>query len=214
MNDFIDLTTPIIESTTVYPGDSQFSKDLVYSIKKGHEVDLHTIALSNHMGTHIDYPAHLIKDGKTSSDYPINFHIGEMRVIAVPDDMDSIDAEFIENIFKDIPISLGSIIFFKTGNSKLSKTGAFNEHYVFITPEGANVLVKKQIKIIGIDYLSVDKYQSDLPVHKILLENDLLIVENLDLSRVEAGQYQVFISPLNIPNMDGLPVRVFAKKIK
>jgi arylformamidase len=63
---------------------------------------------------------------------------------------------------------------------------------------------------VGIDYLSVDPHASDLPVHKILLDNNVLIVENLNLTPISQGIYQVFIVPLNIPNMDGLPVRVFA----
>jgi arylformamidase len=101
-------------------------------------------------------------------------------------------------------------VFFKTSNSSLNKSGQFHKDFVYLEPDAANELVKHKIRIVGIDYLSVDPYASDLPAHKILLSNNVLIVENLNLTSIAQGIYRVFIVPLNIPNMDGLPVRVFA----
>lgn len=72
----------------------------------------------------------------------------------------------------------------------------------------------RDVKVVGIDYLSVDKYEEEnLPVHKSLLSNDILIVEGLELNDAPIGRCKVYIMPLNIPNMDGLPARVIAKFI-
>jgi arylformamidase len=83
-----------------------------------------------------------------------------------------------------------------------------------LTKNGADELIKKQVKIVGIDYLSIDSLDEEkLPVHNQLLSNNILIVENLDLEQVPAGRYrEISIIPPNIIDMDGLPVRAFARR--
>ena len=68
------------------------------------------------------------------------------------------------------------------------------------------------MKVVGIDYISVDRYEDeDLSTHNTLLSKDVLIVEGLELGEIPEGRYEIFIAPMNIPQMDGLPARVFAK---
>jgi arylformamidase len=82
-----------------------------------------------------------------------------------------------------------------------------------LTESAVEALVAKGAKIIGIDDLSVDSSSSpDLPVHKLLLKNGILIVENLDLRQAASGRYKIFICPLKVENMDGLPARVIMEK--
>ena len=70
-------------------------------------------------------------------------------------------------------------------------------------------MLEKKVKIVGMDYISVDDFSSEeLPVHNILLSNDVLIVENVELKGVAPGRGKFFVMPLNIPGMDGLPARV------
>lgn len=103
-------------------------------------------------------------------------------------------------------------MFFKTSNSKLSKQSQFCDKYVYIEPNAAEKLLKMEVKIIGIDYISVDKYDAeDLPVHNLFLSKDVLIVENLELSNIPAGRYKFYILPINLNQMDGLPTRVIAE---
>ncbi len=149
-----------------------------------------------------------MKGGKTSSDYPLDRLIGSCLIIQVPNDEKSISKEFIEkqNIIHN------DFVFFKTSNTTLSKKGNFTERYVFIEPDAAEELLRKKVSVVGIDYISVDRYESEsLPVHNILLSNDILIVEGLELNNVPNGRCKVYIMPINVKNMDGLPARVIAK---
>jgi len=204
-----DLTAPITEKITVFPGDPEFKKELVCSLEKGQTFNLCHMQLGNHTGTHIDYPKHVIQDAKTSSDFPIEYLIGSGLIISVPDTEKSVTKEFVS----ELPILKSDIVFFKTANSKLSKEDKFTSKYVYIEADAAEELLKKGVKIVGIDYLSVDKYESeDLPVHKFLLSKEVLIVEGLELNNAPIGRCEILIVPVNIPNMDGLPVRVLAKK--
>src|SRR3990167_5128987 len=203
----IDLTAELSEQTTVFPGDPPFESQRIASLEKSSYFNLFRLCLCNHMGTHIDFPAHVIKNGKTSSDYSLSDLEGDGLIIEVPKEYMCVDKSFIKKeqhkFFKN------AIVFFKTSNSEIPKTGKIVEDYVYIDLEAAKELVDLKVKMVGIDYLSVDKYESEkLPVHNILLSNNILIIENLELNNAEPGQWTLSAMPLKIPQMDGLPVRV------
>jgi arylformamidase len=205
---YYDLTATISEKTVVFPGDPEYKTEDICSLGKGSQYQLCHMHFGNHTGTHIDFPAHVIKGGKTSSDYLIEKLIGSGLIIEVPDTTKSVTRTFI----LEQSILPNDFVFFKTANSKLSKQGKFVDKYVYIEPEAAEELIKKGVKIVGIDYISVDKYEAeDLPVHKSLLSNDVLIVEGLELNNAPIGRCKIYIMPINIQEMDGLPVRVIAK---
>lgn len=205
---YYDLSANISEELVTFPGDPQYKAEDISSLEKGSQFHLSEIHLGNHTGTHIDFPAHVIKDGKTSNDFPIESLIGHGLIVEVPSTESSITKEFV----KKQPILANDFVFFKTSNSKLSKTAKFTNNYVYIEPEAAEELLKKGVKIVGIDYISVDKYESeDLPVHKSLLSNNVLIVEGLELNDVPVGRCKIYIMPMKINKMDGLPARVMAK---
>ncbi|WP_419420783.1 cyclase family protein [Legionella sp. D16C41] len=202
-----DLSVTISEQLVTFPGDPTYHLENVSSLEQGAFFHLNKIYLGNHTGTHIDFPAHVIREGKTSNDFLIDRLIGKGLIIQVPDNEISITKTFVKNQ----PILTNDFVFFKTANSKLSKNSTFTKNYVYIEPDAAEELLKKGIKIVGIDYISVDKYEfEDLPVHKALLANDILIVENLELNHVPNGRYTIYIMPLKINNLDGLPARVIA----
>lgn len=204
-----DLTAPITNKTVVFPGDPQFSSEEVSSLSAGDQFGLCHMHFGNHTGTHIDFPAHVISGGKTSSDYPIDELIGAGLIIEVPASAKSITKSFVAS---QTEITRNDFVFFKTTNSKISKQQPFIANYVYIEPSAAEALLQKGVKMVGIDYLSVDQYGAEnLPVHHTLLSNNVLIVEGLELEGVPAGRCKIYIIPNNIPEMDGLPVRAFAK---
>jgi len=205
---YYDLTATISESTVVFPGDPIYKSEDVCSLVKGSQYHLCHMHFGNHTGTHVDFPAHVVPEGKTSSDFSINDFIGSGLIIEVPDTEKSITKSFVSSQ----SISAKDFVFFKTANSKLSKQIKFTDKYVYIEPDAADELLKKGVKIVGIDYISVDKYEAeDLPVHNSLLSNDVLLVEGLELNDVPIGRCKIYIMPINIRGMDGLPARVIAK---
>ena len=205
---YYDLTAKISQNTVVFPGDPEYQSENVCSLDTGSQYNLCHMHFGNHMGTHIDFPAHVIKGGKTSSDFSIENLIGHGLIVEVPDAEKSITKTFV----KKQHILSNDFVFFKTSNSKLSKQDKFTDKYVYIEPEAAEELLKKGVKIVGIDYISVDQYEAEnLPVHKSLLANDVLIVEGLELNNAPVGRCKIYIMPINIHEMDGLPARVLAK---
>lgn len=203
---FYDLTTTINENTVVYPGDPKFERKDIAKIGEESSFGLQHMSFCNHSGTHIDFPAHVLKDGKTSSDYDIEKFIMDGVIIEVPRDYNSISKDFISQL----RLNPRSCVFFKTRNSEVSKQTSFIKDYVYFEPEAAEALLNKQVSVVGIDYISVDSSEAEeLPVHKILLSKDVLIVENLELKGIEPGNCKIFIAPTKIADMDGLPARVF-----
>lgn len=200
-----DLTAPITPKTVVFPGDPIFEVKQVSTIGEQCAFNLCEMRMGNHMGTHIDFPAHVLKQGKLSSDYSIQDIIGDGLILEVPVTAKAISKSFVagQNILEN------DFVFFKTSNSTLSKQEGFLDKYVYIEPDAAEALLEKKVRVVGIDYMSVDAYEAkDLPVHHILLSNDVLIVENIELRGIDPGRCKLFIMPLNIPGMDGLPARV------
>jgi arylformamidase len=202
---FTDLTQEITSKTVLFPGDPIFDCKVLKTLFKNDQFELKQMSLGNHTGTHIDFPSHVIKGGKTSSDIDINNLIGDGIIIEIPKNVSSITRGSLLNS----PIHKGDFVFFKTANSELLKNGILSKDFVYITPDAATALLEKEVRVVGIDYLSPDQYEAeDLPVHKILLSHDILIVEGLNLYGINPCRCKLFILPLNIPEMDGLPARV------
>lgn len=203
-----DLTANISSSLVVYPGDPSFSKEQVCSLETGEKFNLCQMHLVNHAGTHVDFPCHTVIGGKSSSAFPLEYLTGPGVIINVPSASQSITKDFVsqQSIIKN------DIVFFKTENSKKSKHESFMDQYVYIEPDAAEELFKKGAKIVGIDYISVDKYDdAELSVHNILLSKEILIVEGLELKDIPEGRYEIFIMPLKVDDLDGLPARVAAR---
>lgn len=208
-----DLSIPVSKHTLSFPGDPVFQSESVSSVAEGKHFDLCRIQMGNHTGTHVDFPKHVIFGGKSSSHYKVSDLVGNGLIIRVPDDARTVDAKFVAS--QKAAIFEGSFVFFKTANSKLSKVGDPVSDYVHITPEAAQALLRMKVKVVGIDYISVDSIEAeDLPVHKILLEKGVLIVENLDLAGINSGNYEISIAPLKIEDADGLPARVTARPMR
>ena len=206
-----DLAAEISPKLVAFPGDPLYCTEIISSLEEGQKFKLCHMHFGNHTGTHIDFPAHTITGGKTSSDFPLEHLTGQGIIINVPVEEKSITRAFLSSQ----PIVTSDIIFFKTANSQKSKRDPFTEQYVYIEPDATEELLQMGVKIVGIDYISVDKYEDeDLSTHNALLSKEILIVEGLELHAIPEGQYEIFVVPLNIPDMDGLPARVFAKTVE
>lgn len=203
-----DLTLAITSDLVVFPGDPSFESQKVMDVENADPFTLCHFGLGNHAGTHIDFPAHVIPGGSSSDAYALDYLTGPGRIIEIPDD-GSVTDKHIEKA----GVKRDEIVFFKTSNTRrnLHQQGIYTEDFAAITPEASQKLVDKQVRIVGIDYLSVDSIDDEaLSSHKTLLSNNILIVENLDLTKVPTGQYKITIAPLKVAEADGLPVRVAA----
>lgn len=202
----IDISVGIDTSFPVWPGDPILELEQVSSIQEGEDANVSRLAMSVHSGTHVDAPFHFVDGGKTVEALNLNWLIGAVLVIEVPEEIQAISAAWLKNI--NIP--KGTIrVLFKTSNVKYwqEKPLVFHKDFVALDAEGAAYLVSKGIKLVGIDYFSVASYYDGVPTHQILLKAGIIIVETLNLSNVEPGVYDLVCMPLKLMGCDGAPAR-------
>ncbi|MGC8659708.1 MAG: cyclase family protein [Desulfomonilaceae bacterium] len=204
-----DVSLSLRNGMLTFPGDPVFSIEPVFSRSNGDEFNLSTLSLTSHTGTHIDAPAHYFDGGDTIDLVTPDTFIGRGIVVDVRG-VRVIDREILE---ESVPAN-ETRIFFKTDNGQLLQKSGFCDHYTYLTDSAAELLVERGVRLVGIDYLSIDRYDDQYaPVHKLLLSAGVLIVEGLDLSVVPAGFYRIYCLPLKIKDGDAAPARVFIETI-
>ena len=202
----LDISMPINEGMPAFPGDPRFKMIPFLSKSKGAPANVYTYIIGSHTGTHIDFQRHFINKGLTLKNVPLERLIGSCYVLNVSNMGNLITIDDLIGL----PEPLLPKILLKTKNSKMGYSGRkrFFKGYTALGLEAAQYLVKKGIKTIGIDYLSIEEYKAkDHTVHKYLLKHNVVVIEGLELRRVVAGQYFLICLPLNIPAAEGSPAR-------
>ena len=197
-----DVSIPIHDGTTVWPGDDPVRLVASSRIAEGASCNTSTITLPTHTGTHCDAPWHFEEGGRKLHEIDPEVYFGEATVIHLPD-VNRIEAEHLG------AAPLPRRVLFKTKNSDYPVNGLFNTAFVAIAPEAARRLVDEGVRLVGIDYLSIAPYKNSGPTHHILLENDVFVVEGLCLRDVPAGTYPFVVLPMPIHDADGAPCRAF-----
>ena len=200
---YIDLTHTIVNNLPSHPLDikTQLTPTATY---KQDGVACESLHGSVHMGTHIDAPGHFVENGKKITDFPLTTFISEAICI------DASNTKIIDkNLVATIPLHKNTTVIFYTGWDKnLYQPNYFYDHPV-ISEECALHLVERGIKMIGVDFPSVD--QAPYTIHKIFLSNDILIIENMtNLKTVINKQFTLIALPLKV-DAYGAPARIIAE---
>ena len=175
-----------IFSTEIYPGDPIPSKKIWFAIESGNVCNLTRVCLGNHSGTHIDAPKHFLSNGKGVSEIDLDRCIGKCQLVC---HAGKIEAGFWENVWKK---GMDKILF--RGNVQLDVNAAEN-------------IVKYGVKLIGVESSTVGDEVCQQQVHKILLKEEVVILENLRLNEIQEGEYFLAAQPLKMQDLDGSPVR-------
>jgi arylformamidase len=195
----IDISLTLNKNTIIYPGNPKVN----IKEKKGKTSIDSEITIGSHTGTHIDAPKHVFPDGDGIDKIPLEKIIGECRVLDFADAEDSVKISDLERH----DIKAEERILAKTKNSSRG-FNEFYDDYVYLDGDAAEYLAQKRVTLFGIDYLSVkQRGSSDTRAHTELLKNDIVIIEGLDLSQVEAGKYFLIALPLKFTGLDGSPAR-------
>lgn len=201
----IDISHTLSPAIAVWPGDTEFTSYFVDEIAKGGSVNVGAVTMSLHTGTHADAPYHFSDDGARIDQVGLDAYIGLALVIDATDS----DAVLERHVSQ---LSSGNVerLLFKTNSAAPE---VFNESFSYFTPEAARAIAANHVKLVGIDTPSVDHPNSKtLESHKIFGEAQIAILENLNLSEVEPGEYELIALPLKISGMDGSPVRAVLLK--
>lgn len=193
----------------VWPGDAPFERADTLEIAAGGACNLSQFSTTAHIGTHMDAPRHFLQGAAGMESLPLDAVIGPARVIPIHD-TEAIRVAELE------PHGLmkGERVLFKTRNSDICWTSDhFQSKFIYIPPETAQYLVERGVQTVGIDYLSVDAFDSPgAPTHRILLKAGVWIIEGLMLGHVEPSLYDLICLPLKIVGGDGAPARAALRK--
>ena len=207
-----DVTVAVSEDVPIYEGDPRVTIEGVKGIAAGDDANVSKLCFGAHTGTHVDAPNHFIEGTRRVEDLELAKLVGSCRVVQLDDSVTAIGPEHVGDMN-----GLERVVF-KTRNSAFwnEPEKGFRTDFTYITPEAAQSLVESGVKLVGIDYLSVEQFASDdFATHTTLLESEVVIVEGLDLREVPAGDYEIICLPLKYVGAtgDGAPARTILRKV-
>jgi arylformamidase len=210
-----DVSVPLSATTPTYPGDPKIEIKEWATLANGDAANVSVLHMGAHSGTHVDAPVHFIAGAPKVASLPLSALIGVAEVVEVPPEILVIDETFVSNNCN----GSSERVLFKTRNSEFwaRPQDGFRVDYTYINAAAAARLVWLGKKLVGIDYLSIEAFQSaDFATHIELLSNGVVILEGLDLRAVPAGTYELICLPLNIAggSGDGAPARAVLRSLK
>jgi arylformamidase len=198
-----DVTVPLTPGMPTYPGDPPFELEPLRTLAED-RYRLSRLVLGTHAGTHVDAPAHFIDGAATVDQLPLEILLGKARVVELPsrERVERADLEALD-LRDDLRVLL------KTRMSGQMLRAGYQEDHLYVTVDAAHYLAQAGIKLVGFDYLSIDRSGSaDFPAHQALLGAGVVVVEGLDLSEVDPGEYDMSCLPLRVGGGDAAPARV------
>jgi arylformamidase len=205
MDTWIDITTTIYHQMVHWPDDIPVHITRTSSMNIGAQNNVTALQMSAHTGTHIDAPCHFINEGKDITHVSLNKLMGQAKLFSFEHTM-----QITSNELKDLPISKGDRILFKTRNSDTDwSRQPFQTNFVHLSVDAAWHLKNKEVACIGVDYLSI----GDKEVHQILLSDNVAIIEGLNLHGISEGNYEMICLPLKISGADAAPARAIIRRI-
>lgn len=201
-----DISVVTGVGTPEWPGDTPFSCGWSARIADGSSVNLSTISTSPHVGTHADAPLHVRVGAAGAETLPLAAFIGPALVIDVagaPSDLGPDLAERVPNGTARLLLRTGAGI----------AAGAFPADWPALSPDTAALLVRRGLRLLGVDAPSVDRRESKtLAVHHALFDGGAQVLENLDLRAVAEGEYELVALPLRWAGVDAAPVRALLRR--
>ena len=201
-----DISIPLNDETPVWEGDRGVSISHPESITEGDDFNVSRMEMGVHAGTHIDAPKHLFDDGYTVDQIDLKHLIGPVQVLEIPENISIIEPRHLEDHGYQREVKR---ILLKTANSNywLSDPFSFHKEFAAINKECAEMFAKDEFFLVGIDYFSISPFSNLKPPHEILLKSRITILENANLSEIDAGIYNLICLPMRITDTDGSPVR-------
>ncbi len=202
-----DITVPLSRELPVYPGDPPLELVSVASLSRGADANVTRLTITTHSGTHIDSPSHVSSHGISVDHLPLTILLGRALVVEILG-----VKEIGRRELARLPLAGEERLLLKTGNSLLWNRPGFCEEYCHLTMEAAHYLSEVGIKLVGIDYLSIERLDGGGAIHRHLLGNGVIILEGVNLEGVPAGSYELICLPLKIKGGDGAPVRAVLRR--
>jgi arylformamidase len=204
---YYDVSLPISPVMPVWPGDPPIRIEPISSVRQGDTFSVSRLEMGTHMLTHVDAPRHSVEHGLPVDRLPLDVLIGPAVVVEPRPEGNLVTATDLGQL----GIRNTERLLIKTRNSDLWMGGPydFETDFVSLSKDAARWLLSRGVKLVGVDYLSIEAFDAQEPVvHRTLLEKGIVIIEGLNLSQVPEGCYQLMCLPLRVLDGDGAPARV------
>jgi arylformamidase len=212
MDEIIDISVPLKKEMPVWPGSSAPRLIRIKSLEDGDACTASRLECDVHSGTHIDAPMHFMEKGNGAEALPLNGLIGPAYVADLGE-TPFVNAASLDRL--GLPRGIERLLL-RTQNSQLWASGVreFTPDYVALTPDAAQWVVDQGTRLIGIDYLSVQRFQDGPLTHQIMLNAEVIIVEGLNLTGVSAGMYELICLPICLVGAEGAPARAVLRPVQ
>lgn len=203
----IDISWPITNNMVTYKNKNDVLIEQIYAFES-HGYRESKVSLGMHTGTHVDAPAHFLSDGVTTDQLILEQLIGWCTVF----DLTHLNDKITQNDLEKIDFTGCERVLFKTKNSLSANTGLFCANFVYLDYTAAKFLITKNLKVIGIDGLGIERCQPDHETHNILFRHKIWIIEGLRLGHVLPGNYELVCLPLSIMGSEAAPARAILRR--
>jgi arylformamidase len=199
-----DISIPVMNGGVVYPGNPEIHIERQQDMARGGSSNVSLLSIGSHTGTHVDAPLHMIPEGAGVDAIPLDALIGPALVVAFDDDVMAVTEAYL----RSNSLAGHERVLLKTRNSRFIRERDFHRDYTYLAPDGAEYLVSLGVRLVGIDYLSIEQFHSGHHrTHTTLLSRGVVIVEGLDLSAPPPGTYDLYCLPIQLGGIDGAPAR-------
>lgn len=211
MSALIDISVTIADSVPRWPGSSGASLRRARSLTAGDEATVSELSLDVHTGTHLDAPSHMLAEGASIDEHDLALGIGPTLVLDTGEAA-VIDAELLESLDPEIP---GGRLLLQTRNSRIDDLYArpFDRDFAALDLSGARWIAERGVRLVGIDYLSIQRFGDPIETHLELFRAGVTILEGLDLAGVEAGPWELICMPLSIRDAEAAPARAALRRL-
>ena len=214
--DMVDLSRVIYDGMPKIPSLPDVHVNQCFSLGKGHALNVTEISLPCHAGTHVDAPIHIVANGKSIEEIPLESFVGPGAVIPVQKKGgEEVTAKDLED--SGVTVNQGDILMLFTGWDAKFESPDYNLH-PYLSVDAAQWIVNKGVKLFGIDCITVDlptplrPKDFKFPVHKTLLGNEVLIAENVtNLARIVGKKSRILAFPLMVKGSDAAHARIVAE---
>lgn len=204
-----DVSVTVRPGIVTYPGEPGPTFTPIHAMASGDLDNVNALSMGIHTGTHVDAPRHFIADGATADSLDLEAMVGPCRVVEVPGD-DAIGAPFLENL--GLPPDTRRVLF-KTTNILRAQKPVFDPTFVALGIDGARWVTANGIRLVGIDYCSMEPFHQQGETHQELLAHGVVIIEGLDLVRIDPGEYELLCLPVKL-EAEGSPARVILRDLR
>ena len=206
----IDISVTLRKEMPLWPGSAGISLQQIKSLQSGDKTNDSVLTSDVHAGTHVEVPLHYIEGSESIDKLSLGILCGPV-IVADLTSVDVITGSCLEALH--LPAGVERLIF-KTDNSELWNSAEFTPEYVALSEDGAEWIIDRGIKLVGIDYLSIAPYSNSQPVHHILLQAGVTILEGINLSQVLPGRYELICLPLKLMNAEAALARAILRPLK